>query len=490
MREALLRLSSDNSAPAIYRLETGFGGGKTHTLIALTHLAFRGTQLADIVAAMVGGAPLPAPGECSVAGVAGDELSIHRPQGPELVPCTLWGEIAFQIGGEALYNAIGNDATASAAPGAAYFDTVFKGRKALVMLDELAQYAARLEAARPNGGEQIAAFLLGLLGYARTHSGVVVVITLASQTDAFSRQTRRIAELLTETSGTPLSEVEAEAIAERASRDAQSVVARDATSVVPVQAAELSQVLAKRLFTSIDASAAEATANAYGEMYSRSSSMLPDEAIRPDYQDRMRSHYPFHSTFLLFLNSKLATVETFQGTRGVLRLLALVVRNIWTKRDAFPMVHTAHVDLRDARILDEILGRTRSGELRTVVDTDIGGPDTVMLAIGRSRAEIADEKNPHPAGFRLHELAWRTVFLHSLVGRAEGLSANIFGITEREALFETAFPGLTPPHVEAALREIGNSAFYLRFDRDRSRYFASLDPSINRALADIRRITR
>src|SRR5208282_5380027 len=78
------------------------------------------------------------------------------------------------------------------------------------------------------------------------------------------------------------------------------------------------------------------------------------------------------------------------------------------------------------------------------------------------------------------------VFLHSLVGRAEGLESKLFGITERDALFETSFPGLTPPQVEAALREIENSAFYLRFDQDHGRYFASLEPSINRALAEIR----
>ena len=146
----------------------------------------------------------------------------------------------------------------------------------------------------------------------------------------------------------------------------------------------------------------------YGELYARSSAGLPDEAVRPDYLGRIQSHYPFHPTFLQFLNSKLATVETFQGTRGVLRLLALVVRNIWTKGQGVPMVHTAHVDLRDPRIVDEILGRTRSGELKTVLDTDIGGPDTGMLAAGRSRAEIADGRNPHPAGFPLHELAWRS----------------------------------------------------------------------------------
>jgi hypothetical protein len=486
LRGALLRLSGNNLAPAIYRLETAFGGGKTHTLIALTHLALRGTELVEITASLIDGAPLPSPGECSVAGVAGDELAVHRPQGPELVPYTLWGEIAFQIGGEALYKAIGEDATATAAPGASYFDTVFKGRKALVMLDELAQYAARLEVARPNGAEQLAAFLLSLHGYARTHAGLVVVVTLASQADAFARQTQRIAQLLTQVRGAEVTEAEAEAIAPRASGDTQSVVARDATPVVPVQAAEISRVLAKRLFTSVDPSAAEAAVGAYGEPYARSSAALPDEAVQADYRDRMRAYYPFHPRFLHFLNTKLATVETFQGTRGVLRLLALVVRDIWTNPQSVPMVHTAHVNLRNPRIVDEILGRTRSGELKTVLDTDVGGPDTGMLAAGKSRAEIADARNPHPAGYPLHQLAWRTVFLHSLVGRAEGLGSNLFGITERDALFETAFPGLTPPQVEAALRAIENTAFHLRFDRDHGRYFASLEPSINRALAEIR----
>ena len=338
------------------------------------------------------------------------------------------------------------------------------------MLDELAQYAARLEAARPNGAEQLAAFPLSLHGYARTHNGLVVVVTLVSQSDAFARQTRRIVDLLSHIRGSPLTKSEAEVIAERASRDAQSVVARDATAVVPVQAAELSGVLGKRLFTSVDPSAAEAAVRTYAELYERSSAALPDEAVQADYRDRIRAYYPFHPRFLHFLNTKLATVETFQGTRGVLRLLALVVRDIWTKQQSVPTVHTAHVNLREPRIVDEILGRTRSGELKTVLDTDVGGPDTGMLAAGRSRAEIADRSNSHPAGYPLHELAWRVVFLHSLVGRAEGLGSNLFGITERDALFETAFPGLTPPQVEASLREIENTAFY----------------NINRALAEIR----
>jgi hypothetical protein len=71
VKNALLRLSGDNMAPAIYRLETAFGGGKTHTLIALAHLAFRGAELAMIAAPVIDRLPRPARGECSVAAVAG-----------------------------------------------------------------------------------------------------------------------------------------------------------------------------------------------------------------------------------------------------------------------------------------------------------------------------------------------------------------------------------------------------------------------------------
>jgi len=200
----------------------------------------------------------------------------------------------------------------------------------------------------------------------------------------------------------------------------------------------------------------------------------------------MVAHYPFHSTFIEFLNQKLATIETFHGTRGVLRVLALALRSLWQKKQSIPTIHTCHLDLREARTVNEIIGRTGSGDLLPVLNTDVGGPDTTALDTGRSRAELADRKNPHPAGFPLHEYTWKTVFLHSMVGRAEGLGSNLFGITEREALFEVAFPGMTPPQVETALQtmESSDGAFYLRLQQ--GRYYASLDPSETRALASIR----
>src|SRR5690606_12927870 len=149
------------------------------------------------------------------------------------------------------------------------FESVFGGRKAVVMLDELAQYATRLEAARANGSEQLAAFLMALNGYARTHGGLAVIVTLASQADAFSRQTQRLQQLLGHVMGRDVDEETAIGLAERAERDTRSVVARDATTVVPVQAAEISRVLAKRLFVGVDEDAAKSASAAYAEMYDR-----------------------------------------------------------------------------------------------------------------------------------------------------------------------------------------------------------------------------
>ncbi len=485
LADVFARIAGDSSAPAIHRLETAFGGGKTHTLIACTHLAFKGREVADIATTVVGGITLPEPGEVAVVGVAGDDLPVHKPVGAELVPYTLWGEIAHQIGGEALYQQVKAEAESLAAPGRSYFDTVLGGRKVLLMLDELAQYAARLASANPSSSEQLAAFLMGLHGYARSNSGIAVVLTLAGTKDAFANQTARLRELLAKVTGQEISHDAALGIGQQAVESIASVVARDATSVVPVQAAEISRVLSKRLFVRIDAAVAVATADAYMDVYRRNRSLLPDEAIRADFKDRLAAHYPFHPTLINFLNNKLATYENFQGTRGVLRVLTLAVRRLWQNQTQIPMIHTCHLDLREARTVNELIGRTGAGDLLPILNADIGGPDTDGIAGGRSNAELADQKNPHPEGWPMYEYTWKAVFLHSLVGRDQELGSGVFGLTEQDALFEVSFPGLTPPQVAEALKEISSSAFYLRFNQ--GRYYASLDPSVNIALARIRR---
>lgn len=482
------RLKGDNSRPALHRLETAFGGGKTHALIACTHVAYRGTELAAVTSEVMDADLLPKPGEIAVVGIQGDEIPVHKPKGKQLIPYTLWGEIAHQIGGDALYHEVEEVASSHAAPGRHYLDTVFGDRKVLILLDELAQYAARLEAARAGGGEQLAAFLFSLHGYARTHPGIAVVVTLAGRTDAFATQTERLATLLSEVRGEDVDEESALSMGQKAVDQVTSVAFRDtAPGLVPVQAAELSKVLAQRLLREVARDEAEVTADEYAAMYERNARLLPDEAVRADYRERIVGNYPFHPTLIDFLNNKLSTAENFQGTRGVLRVLAYAMRSLWRNRKDAPMIHACHLDLRDPATANELLGRTGSSDFLAVLNADIGGPDTdQLLGQGHSNAEEADLQNPHPQGYPMHEYAWKTVFLHSLVGREKGLSSPVFGLTEPQALFATALPDLTPPQVRQALEKIEDlegGAFYLRHRN--GRYYASVEPSTRRALSSI-----
>jgi hypothetical protein len=81
LTDVFSRLAGEHSAPALHRLETAFGGGKTHTRIAVTHLGFRGRELAAVTQGIIDPHLLQAPGEVAVVGIAGDEIPVHKPQG-------------------------------------------------------------------------------------------------------------------------------------------------------------------------------------------------------------------------------------------------------------------------------------------------------------------------------------------------------------------------------------------------------------------------
>lgn len=479
------RIAGDQTVPSIQRMETAFGGGKTHSLIACVHIANRGTELADVTGEILDSQYLPEPHSVTVVGIAGDEIPVNKIKGDRLIPYTLWGELAYQVGGEALYKQVRAEAESFAAPGKHFLETVLDGKKVLIMLDELAQYAARLEVAVPNkGADQLAAFLMALNGYAKTHSGIALVVTLAGSADAFSRQTESLTRLLNELGGEEMRQDDAVALAERASRGVTSVVMRDATAVTPVQANEIAAVLAKRLFESIDKTAAAETADAYAEVYRRNPSMLPEAATSVRFRDRILDNYPFHPTLIDFLNNKLAQAENFQGTRGVLRTLAMTVRSIWNKHTSIPLIHVSNIDMQNSAIVNELLGRTGSADLRQVLNADIGSVDTANLQGGLSNAQLADARNPHPDGLPFYEMTWKVVFLNSLVGRTEGKASKVFGVSQQDAIFQLTTPLLAPSQIRTALDEITESAFYLRYED--GKYYAHVEPTINSILARIR----
>ena len=479
------RLSGDNGASSLYRLDTAFGGGKSHSLIACVHVAERGKELADELKGILGPetiSRLPDPGSVNVVGISCDELSLYKVINGESVPYTLWGEIARQIGGDELYQSLGRIVTSRGAPGVEdYFDKVFKGRKVLLLIDEIAQYGIRLEKDERGGAAALCAFLLALDGYARTNSGISVVLTLATSQDAFASMTRQIDSIF-RTSGNEgdVSEDNKRIIVDEAMRELNSVVARSAVNVTPVASDEISRVLIKRLFSDVDEKAAQTTASAYAKAYAKTPALLPDIATKNEYERAMVQDYPFHPSFIDFLNHKLAASSTFQGTRGVLRMLSLCVSNLWRRGEDIDMIHDCDLDLSSDAITSELFGKTGSGSLRPVLVTDICSGDAEHPAT----AEMRDNENPHPNYSHVYRDTWECVFLNSLIG--SGIQDKAFGIDRKGIVLEVLRPAFSASNIDNALKDLEDRALFLQYNSPQNKYFASTEPSINKILLGIR----
>jgi hypothetical protein len=487
LRDVFSRLSGDTTASTLKRLETGFGGGKTHTLIACLHLAKKGKELASYVSGFIEKDLLPEPGAVDVVAIVGDDVPIKKTQGTELKPYPLWAEIARQLGGTDLSD-VASYLDRLDSPDKAFFERLFGGRKVLILIDELAHYATRWAFAYPQAKPMLSTFFMSLLEYASRHPSIAIVVTLAGLDDALSAQTAELSNIFSNTSSEFSSQAldsgQILALQQDATRDLTSILARRESVVVPVKAGDLSAVLGKRLFEHIDREEAIRTVEAYRELYERSASLFSGSLQIESFLEDMRMTYPFHPSMLRLLNEKLSTVPTFQKTRGVLRILTLAVRALWRSGNDVPMIHPGHLDFIDARTVDELLGRTNNTSMIPVLNADIGTADTPALQGGRSNAERADQENPHPDRIPYHVLTWRTVFLNSLAGQAEGLASPVFGIGELDALLAVAQPGLTPAQVKQALEDIRTKAFYLR-EKD-GRYYAVSEPNVNLALSRIR----
>lgn len=175
LSDALSRLVGDAAGKnAIIRLETAFGGGKTHNLIALYHAA-SGHAPADLLEKFIQpGLALPQPGKIKIAAVVGsDQSAASGMEHPEdgVKTYTLWGELAYQLGGRAGLALVQESEKLRSSPGTSFLETLIGDKPTLIMLDEIARQL-RAESAVPTAtgkttqAEQTVAFLMSLLEFA------------------------------------------------------------------------------------------------------------------------------------------------------------------------------------------------------------------------------------------------------------------------------------------------------------------------------------
>lgn len=455
VRQALGRFSgSEGGSPAI-RLETSMGGGKTHNLIALWHLA---KASSDAAVAADGWLPRDALSIASPDPVAlvGDHYGASEVAAHDgILARTLWGEMAWQLG---RYDVMRDVDEQRLAPSEGRLQQLLAGRRVLVLLDELARYLRGAKGQRVGGGtlaDQTLVFFHLLLTYAASHNDLVVVYTLTGVEDAYGVERDEIIEQIGE---------------------ARAISARQERVMTPVAEDEVAHVLRRRLFEEVDMEAAEEVARAYVDHLLRirqQGAPVPAEVGDPTFLQRIQAAYPFHPELLETLYRKTSSFPTFQRTRGALRLLAATVRRLWQERppDAY-LFHSTDIDLSNPIVREELTSRLDRPRLATAVAEDIWSDQ------GNAHAQELDRDWAAKGAPHLSQRVAQAVFLHSLV---HGVKPGVAGAEPAEVHLACARPGLPFDLVDKALAQIDATFWYADFDG--RRYLFHDEPTIKKLIA-------
>ena len=454
IKEVFERLTKAAVGSPIIRLETSFGGGKTHDEIALWHICKEGRQIEGLERfaelSIIPERPI------QVAAIACQDLDAvngvyHSDTG--ITTYTLWGEIAYQIGGIEGYQLLKGSDDKKVSPGTQVLERLTKGQPTLILLDEIAQHLRTTRGVVVGNSYlsgQVVAFLFALMDLAASCDNLVFVYSLASEADTFGEETREI-------------------------REAIQAAARQESILSPSTDVEIYNIVKQRLFTSVSDKAAQDAAKEYLYTYQSSRINLPDGCKDAPYTKAISDSYPFHPELFNLLTKKNASIREFQKTRGALRLFAAVVRHLWQDKSVWiPMIHSHHIPVGiDAKVTDDLTSRLQRPLMRNVIQADIYNQD------GREAyAQVHDGEWLAAGKPPFSTWVGRTIFLHSLT---QGISS---GIRRAELNLSLLTPGLDISFVDRALERLSTVAWYLDNDPITSLSRFKEEPSINKIITE------
>jgi hypothetical protein len=419
-------------AAAIFRLDTSYGGGKTHGLIALTHAA-RGLKDVSNLEEFIAPDLLP-DSPVRIAAFDGENAdpANGRAMRDGMLAHTPWGELACALAGKEGYARVRVSDERHVAPGAETLRELFGGEPTLILLDELSVYLRKIRNLA-GARDQLTAFLTSLFKAVEGAPRAALVYTLATgkdgrASDAYNEENQFIADRMAE---------------------AESVSARKATLLNPTEDDETVQVLRRRLFEFIDEAKAAPVIEAYRALWSAGGEALAPEASRPETVEAFRLSYPFHPEVLATLTGKTATLGNFQRVRGMLRLLARTLAHLWQERPAdATAMHLHHIDPGHEPIRQEIVTRLGQTAYVPAIAHDVAGPGAKALA-----QEIdADQHGGLPP---YAAYVARTIFLHTLA-----FNDPLKGLPAEQLRYSAVGPALDVSFIEEARRKfIADSAY-------------------------------
>ena len=425
-----LKHGDASNEPSVYRLGSGFGGGKTHTLIALAGAA-KYPQLVSAGETTV--PPEYAPAEpIKLVTFTGENSDVERgasmPGTDNIRARSLIGQMAWQLGGETAFNEFKTYDENLSSPGSEDISRLLRQQPCLILVDELVQWLDRVNDPRFNAALPNVRTLFSSVAQAveATPHAVLVITTPDPASDAYRNVTPLTLDIL---------------------NNVDSVLARTAYQTIPSDTPDLPAILRQRLFAHIDETARAEVSAAYADLCRRSSAL-----IAPTPQDRtplqwFTESYPLHPDTLRVIVERIASNDNFQKTRGILRLLGTTVHHLRKSvlGEETLLIHPHHIDPDNAEIHAQLTTRIEKGEFESAIVADITSPE--------STANRIDETRPTDPARRLA----RAALLASL---APISSAQ--GITPSELTRAVITPFDEDPSVVVnAITEFRNNALYV-----------------------------
>jgi predicted AAA+ superfamily ATPase len=465
---AVNRLGANTGDPVV-ELQTNFGGGKTHSMLALYHLC-SGGALSSLhgVHEAIADAEGTMPGRVRRAVIVGVKISpgmIHeKPDGTRVR--TLWGEIAWQLGGKDGYELVREADETSTSPGDALRELFNRYSPCVILIDEWVAYARQLssEGQLPAGTfDTQFTFAQALTEAAKAARNTLLVVSVpASESPSGSATPGRVSAV----------EIGGER-GKAALARLKNAMGRVEASWRPASPDEGFEIVRRRLFRDIlDPDRfvqRDLTMRTFSNMYRDNAGEFPRECGEGAYERRMKAAYPIHPELFDRLYGDWSTLDRFQRTRGVLRLMASVIHRLWDGGDSSPLIMPSSVPIDDPRVRFE-LTRYLDDQWDPVIETDVDGPHSSPAAI--------DRENPRMGERSAARRAARSIFM----GSAPTFRTPNKGIDETLVKLGCVQPGETPALFGDALRRLSDRATHLYVDG--GRYWYSTQPSVSKMAED------
>ncbi len=458
-----------DSGDRIISLQTAFGGGKTHTLVAAWHLARHADRLnrsphAEGLREAVGG---KLPGQVKGVAVFTNQTcdATQGRQAEDGVHLrTLWGELAYQLGGRALYERVRANDESQRVPQGIFVDILREAAPCLILLDELADYcvgAAAVPVGDTTLADQTISFIQQLTEAVQQVPGAVVVATLPASKYEVAQSEKGQETFVT----------------------LERRFQRLGADVKPVADEEIYEVVRARLFELIAPQSAldypQRVARAYHALYSNHAGEVPAEATKGTYRELIERAYPFHPLLIDALYTRWGSHPDFQRTRGVLRLLASIVGDLWQRRQGNTqtqhLIQPCHIRWSiDA--LQAALTRLWGPAYQSVAAADVGE---------RSNASAFDEER---GGEYLSEAIGQGLAAAILLGSFGG-KGDRSGFSSKDLKLACSKQGVNWNYTDGALLELENRCFYLHTTTAGNlgkRYWFGTKPTLNKLVVQYR----